>query len=130
MTLLLDRRFSMLSADGSIRKCLCIFLMCVLTESAMSFHLASSSSICQLDFKTFLHDLNSQCPFSNLFSSSPIQVFFFCFIFIFMYFFSCVLCNISFKWEFFVSSIFYFYFFNLLACCSHFLKISVGGNWA
>ncbi|KAI3461895.1 hypothetical protein Pfo_018558 [Paulownia fortunei] len=64
----------MLSMEVSMRKCLCLLLMWVLAESATSFRLASSSSVCQVDFKTFLHDLNSQCPFSNPFSSSPVQV--------------------------------------------------------
>ncbi|KAL8480842.1 hypothetical protein ACS0TY_026825 [Phlomoides rotata] len=60
--------------EPSIRKCLCILLMCVLTESAMPFNLASSSSVCQLDFITFLPDLNPQCPSTDPFSSFPIQM--------------------------------------------------------
>ncbi|KAH6813850.1 hypothetical protein C2S51_022868 [Perilla frutescens var. frutescens] len=56
-------------------KCLFMLMMtCVLTESATSFRAdSSSSSVCQLDFQVFLHDLNSQCPFSNPLPFSPIQ---------------------------------------------------------
>ncbi|KAL7081661.1 hypothetical protein ACP275_14G052700 [Erythranthe tilingii] len=58
----------------SMRKWLCILLVCAFAESAASFRLASSSSICQLDFKTMLLDLNSQCPFSKPLPTLPIQV--------------------------------------------------------
>lgn len=54
-------------------KYLCMF-MCALAAFATSFRSVSSSSTCQPDFRTFLHDLNSQCPFSISSSSSPIQV--------------------------------------------------------
>ncbi|XP_011089719.1 5'-adenylylsulfate reductase-like 5 isoform X1 [Sesamum indicum] len=60
--------------EVSMGKCLCMLLMCVLAESAMSFRLGSSSFVCQRDFKAFVYDLNFQCPFMNPFSSSPIQV--------------------------------------------------------
>ncbi|PIN00850.1 Thioredoxin [Handroanthus impetiginosus] len=66
--------FGMLFMGVSVRKCLCMFIMCVLGVSATSLRLAASSSICERDFKAFIYDLNSQCPFSNPFSSSPIQV--------------------------------------------------------
>lgn len=50
-------------------------LVGVLAESATSFRSDSSSPpVCQLEFETFLHDLNSQCPSSNPFDSLPIQV--------------------------------------------------------
>lgn len=73
---MLDLRFPLLSMDISMGKCVfMLMMMCVLTASATSFRAdSSSSSVCQLDFEAFLHDLNSQCPFSNPLSSSPIQV--------------------------------------------------------
>lgn len=62
----------MLSMDISMGKCVfMLMVMSVLTEPATSFR----SSVCQLDFVTLLHDLNSQCPITDPFSSSPIQVF-------------------------------------------------------
>ncbi|KAL1565712.1 5-adenylylsulfate reductase-like, variant 2 [Salvia divinorum] len=66
----------MLSMDISMGKCvLMLMLVCVMTESAASLRLdSSSSSICQLDSVPFLHDLNSHCPFTDPFTSSPIQV--------------------------------------------------------
>ncbi|KAL3649332.1 hypothetical protein CASFOL_005735 [Castilleja foliolosa] len=60
--------------EASMRKLICMFLMCVLVESTTSFRLAPSSSLCGLDYKTFLHDLNRQCPFTYP-SASPIQVY-------------------------------------------------------
>ncbi|KAK4440424.1 5'-adenylylsulfate reductase-like 5 [Sesamum alatum] len=48
-------------------KCLCIFIFILAAASP-------TSSICQHNFKTFLYDLNSQCPSSIPTSSSPIQV--------------------------------------------------------
>ncbi|KAL3616371.1 hypothetical protein CASFOL_039761 [Castilleja foliolosa] len=59
--------------EALMRKFICIFLMCVMVETTTSFGLAPSSSICDLDYKTFLHDLNSQCPITYP-SSSPIQL--------------------------------------------------------
>ncbi|PIN18629.1 Thioredoxin [Handroanthus impetiginosus] len=56
-----------------MRKCLCIFT-CILAASATWVRPVSASSTPQRDFKTFLHDLNSQCPFPIPFSSPPIQV--------------------------------------------------------
>lgn len=72
------RRFLILSMEFPMGKCLCMF-MCMLASSATSFQSVSSSSTCKRDSKTFLHDLNSQCPFSIPCSSSPIQVIFFLF---------------------------------------------------
>ncbi|KAI3450907.1 hypothetical protein Pfo_007572 [Paulownia fortunei] len=54
-------------------KCLCMF-MCIMAASATLFRSVSSSSTCPRDFRTFLHDLNFQCPFSIPCSSFPIQV--------------------------------------------------------
>ncbi|KAG6411872.1 hypothetical protein SASPL_124525 [Salvia splendens] len=65
----------MLSMDISMGKCVLMLMVCVMTESATSLRLdSSSSSICQLDSVPFLHDLNSQCPFTGPFTSSPFQV--------------------------------------------------------
>ncbi|XP_051131293.1 5'-adenylylsulfate reductase-like 5 [Andrographis paniculata] len=58
----------------SMDKHMCVLLMCVLVESAASFGSASTPSVCPRDFNSFLYDLNSQCPFSNPFSSPPTQV--------------------------------------------------------
>ena len=67
----------MLSMDISMGKCVLMLMVCVMAESAASLRLdSSSSSICQLDSVPFLHDLNSQCPFTDPFTSSPIQVIF------------------------------------------------------
>ncbi|GFP92461.1 5'-adenylylsulfate reductase-like 5 [Phtheirospermum japonicum] len=52
-------------------RCVCI-LMCILATT--SFRSVSSSSTCPRHFRTFLHDLNSQCPLSISGCSSPIQV--------------------------------------------------------
>ncbi|XP_073057023.1 5'-adenylylsulfate reductase-like 5 [Primulina eburnea] len=57
-----------------IRKIACIFV-CILATSAASFRPASASlATCHpREFKTFLHDLNSQCPFSTFLYLSAIQ---------------------------------------------------------
>ncbi|CAA0825776.1 5-adenylylsulfate reductase-like 5 [Striga hermonthica] len=60
--------------EFAMRKCICVLFMWVLMESVMSFGLASSSAICGLDSKAFLHDLNHLCPCAAPFFSSPIQV--------------------------------------------------------
>ncbi|CAA0828993.1 5-adenylylsulfate reductase-like 5 [Striga hermonthica] len=64
------------SMEVAMRKCVCVLLLlCVFMEPAMSAGFASSSSICGVDYKPFLHNLNSRCPFADPFSSSPpIQV--------------------------------------------------------
>ncbi|KAG8371763.1 hypothetical protein BUALT_Bualt13G0122100 [Buddleja alternifolia] len=54
----------------SMTKWVCMILLMMKCISAS----ASSSSTCQREFKTFLHDLNSQSPFPISFSSSPIKV--------------------------------------------------------
>ncbi|GER50686.1 5'-adenylylsulfate reductase-like 5 [Striga asiatica] len=60
--------------EVAMRKCVCVLLlMCVFMESAMSAGFASSS-ICGVDYKPFLHNLNSRCPFADPFSSSPIEL--------------------------------------------------------
>lgn len=61
--------------DNSMGKCVFVLILCVLAQSATSFRPDfSSPPVCQLEFEAFLHDLNSQCPSSNSFYSSPIQV--------------------------------------------------------
>ncbi|XP_073300911.1 5'-adenylylsulfate reductase-like 5 [Primulina huaijiensis] len=58
-----------------IRKFACIFV-CILATSSASFRPTSASlATCHpREFKTFLHDLNSQCPFSTPLYLSAIQV--------------------------------------------------------
>ncbi|KAG8387376.1 hypothetical protein BUALT_Bualt02G0014900 [Buddleja alternifolia] len=56
--------------EAPMWKWLCIF-MSILAAALPS---GSSSDTCQPELKTFLHDLNSQCPFPVSCFSSPIQV--------------------------------------------------------
>ncbi|KZV44859.1 5'-adenylylsulfate reductase-like 5-like [Dorcoceras hygrometricum] len=58
-----------------MRKCACMFV-CIFAASMASLRPASASgAACHpREFKTFLHDLNSQCPFSTTLCSSAIQV--------------------------------------------------------
>ncbi|XP_051143612.1 5'-adenylylsulfate reductase-like 5 [Andrographis paniculata] len=59
--------------EVKMEKWLCILLMCVLAETAATAAVSSPSE-CQRDFRGFVYDLNSQCPFSNPFYSPPVQV--------------------------------------------------------
>ncbi|XP_073303337.1 5'-adenylylsulfate reductase-like 5 [Primulina huaijiensis] len=58
-----------------IRKCARVF-MCILAASAASFRTASTTpAACHpREYKTFIHDLKSQCPFSTRLYLSAIQV--------------------------------------------------------